>query len=1173
MASDHSPTGTPSSLLVKFRAGSERELSLAAGGIARGSEVLLRTSIGDADPGFTPASEATWVRLAATDSPWDQAHAMMRTGSAATGEILAVEPEFDQDWPHVGSATCEAKPRSGDGGRATGPHDRWHLDDAFSGLSTANASVDAGLQRRVLVAHLDTGYDPNHAERPRHIAQGERNFVRGGDPESATDVTAPGGLRNHGHGTGTIGILAGPGFGGARDVEVLPIRIADSVVRFTTGTMAQGFEYALSKGARVLSMSMGGLASEILADAVNKCYAHGLVMVAAAGNNFAGLPVRSIVYPARMRRVVAACGVMADFSPYFDLAPDTMQGCYGPDRKMDTALSGFTPNIPWPLFGCGSAVRENGEGTSSATPQIAAAAALWIARHMEALDALPDAWMRGEAVRQALFRSARMPTGGEKATLGAGAISATRMLALDPLSPDRLKAEPRASAAWAWVKLISGRGVGVLAEGSASANRMLALELAQLAQRDPAMAELADDPESTTLRKPIRRALLEAAEASPLASKALKAAVGSKLHGRSVPALRPPAFPEEGHAAAPSAVPAPDRRRLRIFALDPSLGGSLNSYESQIATIGVKNEAGLRPGPVGEYLEVVDVDPASNRFYPPVDLNDPNLLLQDGLKPSEGDPSFHQQMVYAVAMRTIEQFELALGRPALWAARPPVKKGPNEFVRRLRIHPHALRQQNAYYSPDRKALLFGYFPASSQISDLTPPGTMIFSCLSADIIAHETTHALLDGQARSYAEPSNPDVRAFHEAFADIVALFQQYTYRDLVRREIAGSHADLSAFGLIGGLARQFGEGTGMSGPLRNYADPDVRISYDTAFGTHERGSLLVSAVYRAFLAAVTRRTADLVRLATGGSGVLPAGALHPDLVERLTTETCSAARHILKMCIRALDYCPPVDITFGEYLRAIITADFDAVPEDRFGYRVAFLEAFRQYGLLPRSLRTVSVDTLRWRTWHESNGPQPIWLAPAVARLGIDVRSRPSRAEIFDQSEGDGTDEHPGMRNKFRQDVAKGLQRYGGYDLFGLQQGLRYYFSLPQTGQDRGTTLFVESLRVSKRVKANGDLDAKLFVMMRQRRPETLFAGDDSPDAERFWFRGGSTLVIDLLEPGGPQIRYAIRKPIISPSRLARERAHRSGEASDSLRATNFGGDGRAAREPFAAMHAERT
>jgi hypothetical protein len=68
--------------------------------------------------------------------------------------------------------------------------------------------------------------------------------------------------------------------------------------------------------------------------------------------------------------------------------------------------------------------------------------------------------------------------------------------------------------------------------------------------------------------------------------------------------------------------------------------------------------------------------------------------------------------------------------------------------------------------------------------------------------------------------------------------------------------------------------------------------------------------------------------------------------------------------MCIRALDYCPPVDITFDEFLWAVVTADTDAVPDDDMHYRVAFVEAFRRRGIYPRDLRTLSPDSLLWRT-----------------------------------------------------------------------------------------------------------------------------------------------------------------------------------------------------------------
>ena len=54
--------------------------------------------------------------------------------------------------------------------------------------------------------------------------------------------------------------------------------------------------------------------------------------------------------------------------------------------------------------------------------------------------------------------------------------------------------------------------------------------------------------------------------------------------------------------------------------------------------------------------------PGLESIYQPVDLNLPAILLQGGLEPSEADPRFHQQMVYAVAMRTLENFDRALGR-------------------------------------------------------------------------------------------------------------------------------------------------------------------------------------------------------------------------------------------------------------------------------------------------------------------------------------------------------------------------------------------------------------------------------------------------------------------------------------------------------------------------------
>src|SRR4051812_26765473 len=101
----------------------------------------------------------------------------------------------------------------------------------------------------------------------------------------------------------------------------------------------------------------------------------------------------------------------------------------------------------------------------------------------------------------------------------------------------------------------------------------------------------------------------------------------------------------------------PVSRNLRIFAFDPSLSAQFDTAAIGEITIAVPWEPDLKPGPVGEYVEVVDVDPTSGSFYKPIDLNDPRVLAQNGLQPSESNPLFHQQMVYAVAMTTIGHFE------------------------------------------------------------------------------------------------------------------------------------------------------------------------------------------------------------------------------------------------------------------------------------------------------------------------------------------------------------------------------------------------------------------------------------------------------------------------------------------------------------------------------------
>ena len=609
----------------------------------------------------------------------------------------------------------------------------------------------------------------------------------------------------------------------------------------------------------------------------------------------------------------------------------------------------------------------------------------------------------------------------------------------------------------------------------------------------------------------------------------------------------------------------PPVRRLRGYAFDPSLNAGMDTAVINQVTFTVRWEQGESAdksfrGPVGEYLEVVDYDPASRCFYDPVCLNDPHLLGQDGLPPSEGNPQFHQQMVYAVAMTTIQQFERALGRRALWSPRPS-KDGSEEYVPRLRIYPHAVREANAFYSPSKKALLFGYFPASVADSRDHLPGGTVFTCLSHDVVAHETTHALLDGLHPRFAETSNPDTLAFHEAFADLVALFQHFTYPEVLRHQIARTRGELGRQNLLGQLAQQFGKALGGHGALRDTlgredehgvwqpAKPDPR-ALDKHLEPHDRGSVLVTAVFNAFLAIYKSRIEDLVRIATNGTGVLPQGDLHPDLVNRLAGEAAKSAQHVLTMCIRALDYCPPVDITFGDYLRGLITADFDLVPDDPRGYRVAVIEAFRRCGIYPRDVRTLSVESLRW---HSPDEVYAKGFSETLQRVAKGWSLTGDRRKIFEKAADARREIHGWLKDNW-----KDLKIETGLDL-----------------ADPEAKFEVHSVRPTRRTGPDGQSIVEMVVEVTQERWEPLFEGEalaaceDDPGcepADRFRFRGGCTLLADL-ETG--RVRYSIVKDIKNLARLRRQRDFLQGGSAASLRATYFGDLGGNGREPFAMLH----
>ncbi len=456
------------------------------------------------------------------------------------------------------------------------------------------------------------------------------------------------------------------------------------------------------------------------------------------------------------------------------------------------------------------------------------------------------------------------------------------------------------------------------------------------------------------------------------------------------------------------------------------------------------------------------------------------------------------------------------------------------------------------------------------------------------------THAVLDGMHVYFTEPSNPDVFAFHEAFADIVALLQHFTYPELLRDQIARTRGDLTSENLLGQLAQQFGAATGEHHALRDAiggvavavtqpgdarmmvaqaqerVTPAGNVAADRAVPprrwmryqpdpfllpaveeAHARGAILVAAVFDAFLAIYARRVADLGRIATGGTGVLPAGQLHPDLVNRMADEAAKSAYHVLHMCIRAMDYTPPVDITFGEFLRALITADYDLVPDDTLLYRVAFIEAFRRWGIYPRDVRALSETSLRWHS------PERLSLFPQETESSTDEGSHSNRDRSFVSHTQQllrcaVLEWQPGGdREAIFQHIREAQAALGGF-LQGAATrwpGSQWARQL-MPGIDVGASFSVANLRPARRIGPNGQFLTEVVF-------EVVQPARNRPDEEAggMPLRGGVTVIVGLDDW---RVRYTIYKRRIdedgqpNQDRLDRQQAYQKQRAAATSTAT---------------------
>ncbi|MEV5965982.1 hypothetical protein AB0L70_29715 [Kribbella sp. NPDC051952] len=426
---------------------------------------------------------------------------------------------------------------------------------------------------------------------------------------------------------------------------------------------------------------------------------------------------------------------------------------------------------------------------------------------------------------------------------------------------------------------------------------------------------------------------------------------------------------------------------MTVFAQDPIV---MDAKTGPIfAQVAVPAER-LQRGPRGHRFHVVDIGVGSNTAAAPVILTDRDPWVYRDRWDAQnrtGDPAdlvenadFRAQNLYAVAAHTLALFEQHLGRPIPWYSHYP----------QLYLVPRARIEANAFYSREHNAVMFGWLPAVSGRPSL-------YTALSYDVIAHEVSHAILDGLRPRYTEPGLPDQLAFHEALADLVALLSVFSLKDVARRlldedgsgliefetddaamrnpdrelgrkELAeGRAAKLKASPLarlaeqIGGQRAQAAGGTvaGRYPALRRSIDllPSPAWLNDPAYvEPHRRAEILVAAFMQTMVSMWAGRLDPLrIEVAADGAAAADHGGLD---VARVAEEGVKAAQHLLGMLLRALDYLPPVELEFGDVIDAVITADQRLAADDEHGYREALTAAFGSFGIVPPSHQIVDQD-----------------------------------------------------------------------------------------------------------------------------------------------------------------------------------------------------------------------
>jgi len=378
--------------------------------------------------------------------------------------------------------------------------------------------------------------------------------------------------------------------------------------------------------------------------------------------------------------------------------------------------------------------------------------------------------------------------------------------------------------------------------------------------------------------------------------------------------------------------PAADTNVVKLKYIDTEPGHAPKGVKSLMQGWEYAASEPLLDGPISRRVAVLDLDPdtgallAGARFVPPKGRKLGRYEVKNELDAEASD--FMQVSVFSAVMRMMSIFEApdVLGRKLRWAF----------DGEQLLVVPRAGKMPNAFYHRDSRSLQFFF------VDDPERDGKFVFTCLSPDIVAHETTHAILDGIAPDLYNATSPQSLAMHEAVADLGAVMLAVRTAKLLRQVMDDTGGDITKPGAFNEIARQFGGAIyGGDRPLRDLnnrasmTDPGARDLNEP----HDLSTILTGALYALLVAEYEQIGQEQYeeKLAKIEAERREAEEPAPTEIEKAKLRFSVsgvalflASEKFKRIAFRALDYLPPGEISFADYGRAMIAADLYTNPDD---------------------------------------------------------------------------------------------------------------------------------------------------------------------------------------------------------------------------------------------------